>query len=177
MWANYVTQAAGLETGGIPLPMSGLRRRLAVTIAIVGGAGLAPAWPGTAGAIVGVALAAALVATGSLFVVIAGCALVFVAGVWAASAVCLESGLEDPQNVVIDETFGCAAVLCCLPAEPLWWIAGFIAFRFFDTLKPWPIHVAEERVKGGLGVMLDDAVAAAMAVASLLPFVVVRMWS
>jgi phosphatidylglycerophosphatase A len=148
--------------------MTGLRRRLAFAIAVSGGAGLLPVWPGTAGAAVGVLIAAALLAGNSLWVAFAGCALVFAAGVWAASAMCRESGLDDPQTVVIDETFGCAAVLCSLPADPLWWAAGFVAFRFFDTAKPWPIHAVEDRVKGGLGVMLDDAAAAAAAVASLL---------
>jgi phosphatidylglycerophosphatase A len=148
--------------------MSRLRRRLAFAIAVSGGAGLSPVWPGTAGAAVGVLIAAALVAADSLPIAFAGCALLFAAGVWAASAVCRDLGVEDPQTVVIDETFGCAAVLCCLPADPLWWAAGFLAFRLFDTVKPWPIHVVEDRVKGGLGVMLDDAAAAAMAVALLL---------
>ncbi len=148
--------------------MAGLKRRLAFSIAVSGGAGLLPVWPGTAGAAVGVLVAAALRAGNSPFVAVAGCAVIFAAGVWAASAVCRDSGLDDPQTVVIDETFGCAAVLISLPADPLWWAAGFLAFRFFDTVKPWPIHVVEDRVKGGLGVMLDDAVAAAMAAASLL---------
>ena len=147
--------------------MAGLKGRLAFAIAVSGGAGLLPVWPGTAGAAVGVLVAAALLAGNSLWVSFAGCALVFAAGVWAASHMCRDSGLEDPQTVVVDETFGCAAVLCCLPADPLWWAAGFLAFRFFDTVKPWPIHVVEDRVKGGLGVMLDDAAAAVIAAGSL----------
>lgn len=151
-----------------PIPVTGLGRRLAFAVAVSGGAGLLPVWPGTAGAAVGVLVAAALVAGNSPWVAVAGCALLFAAGVWAASAMCRDSGLDDPQTVVIDETFGCAAVLCTLPADPLWWAAGFAAFRFFDTVKPWPVHVLENRVKGGLGVMLDDAAAAAMAAASLL---------
>jgi phosphatidylglycerophosphatase A len=145
-----------------------MSRRLAFAIAVSGGAGLLPVWPGTAGAAVGVLVAAALVSADSPWVAFSGCALVFAAGVWAASAMCRDSGLDDPQIVVVDETFGCAAVLCTLPADPVWWAVGFAAFRFFDTTKPWPIHVVEDRVKGGLGVMLDDAAAAAVAAASLL---------
>ena len=148
--------------------MTGLRRKLAYGIAISGGAGLVPGWPGTAGAVVGIAVAAALLAANSGWVTLLGCALLFVVGVWAADSMCREYGIDDPQIVVVDETFGCAAVICVLPAEPLWWIAGFIAFRFFDIVKPWPIHVVEAKVRGGLGVMLDDAAAAVMAAASLL---------
>lgn len=148
--------------------MNGLRRKLAYGIAISGGAGLVPSGPGTAGSVVGVVLAAALMSGGSQFLALLGCALVFAVGVWAADAICRDSGLNDPQTVVIDETAGCAFVLCCLPFEPLWWVAGFVAFRFFDILKPWPIHVVESRFSGGLGVMLDDAAAAIMAAGSLL---------
>jgi phosphatidylglycerophosphatase A len=163
---NYVTRSAGMETGS-PRILD-FKRRMAFVIAVSGGAGLVSVWPGTAGAAVGVLLAAALLAVGSTIAAIAGCVVVFAAGVWASSSVCRESGLDDPQTIVVDETVGCAAVLCCLPMEPLWWVAGFVAFRLFDTLKPWPIRAVEVRIRGGVGVMLDDALAAAMAVAALL---------
>lgn len=147
--------------------MTDLRGRVAYAVAISGGAGLVPAWPGTAGAIVGVPMAAVLV-SGPLWFTLAGCALLFAVGVWASSRMCLEAGVDDPQIVVIDETFGCAATLCCLPVDPLWWAAGFVAFRAFDIVKPWPIQLVEDKIKGGLGVMLDDAAAAAAAIALLL---------
>lgn len=147
--------------------MTDLRGRLAYAVAVSGGAGRIPAWPGTAGAVIGVPIAALFV-SGPLWFTLAGCALLFAVGVWASSWMCLEAGVDDPQIVVIDETFGCAATLCCLPVDPLWWAAGFVAFRAFDIVKPWPIQLVEDKVKGGLGVMLDDAAAAAMAAVVLL---------
>jgi len=48
-----------------------------------------------------------------------------------------------------------------------WVLAGFVLFRAFDILKPWPISVLDRRVKGGLGIMLDDAAAGAAALAVL----------
>lgn len=93
---------------------------------------------------------------------------VFAVGVWASSHVVSRTGTEDPQIVVIDETFGTAATLSMLPLDPVWWAAGFLAFRFFDVAKPWPIGIVHEKVGGGLGIMLDDAAAAVFACALLL---------
>ena len=55
-----------------------------------------------------------------------------------------------------------------------WWLAGFVAFRFFDIRKPWPIRRVERQFGGGLGIMLDDIVAAgyAMLVLALLQWAV-----
>jgi phosphatidylglycerophosphatase A len=47
-----------------------------------------------------------------------------------------------------------------LPMTWAWWLAGFMAFRFFDIVKPWPIRLVERRFGGGLGIMLDDVLAA-----------------
>ena len=47
-----------------------------------------------------------------------------------------------------------------VPKDWLWILIGFILFRVFDILKPWPISVIDSRVKGGLGIMLDDVIAA-----------------
>jgi len=52
------------------------------------------------------------------------------------------------------------AVLAVLPDEPLWQAAAFFVFRAFDVVKPPPIREVERRVKGGMGVMLDDVLAA-----------------
>lgn len=124
-------------------------------------------WPGTFGAGVGVALAAVLISASPWLIVLAYMA-VFAVGVWASSHVISRTGTEDPQIVVIDETFGTAATLSMLPLDPVWWAAGFLAFRFFDVVKPWPIGVVHEKVRGGVGIMLDDAAAAVVAGALLL---------
>jgi phosphatidylglycerophosphatase A len=147
--------------------MSGTRRKLAYAVATSGGAGYAPAWPGTAGGAVGAVLAIALSHAGPWPTALM-LALLFAAGTWASGQVCGHAGADDPQIIVVDETFGAAATLAVLPPEPLWWIAGFVAFRVFDIAKPWPIHVVQDRIKGGFGVMADDAAAAVFAAAVLL---------
>ncbi|TIP28847.1 MAG: phosphatidylglycerophosphatase A [Mesorhizobium sp.] len=141
--------------------------KLAYLLATSGGAGLSPLWPGTVGAGVGVAVAAVLIPASPWLIVLAYMGL-FAVGVWASSHVVSHTRTEDPQIVVIDETFGTAATLSMLPLDPVWWAAGFLAFRFFDVAKPWPIGVVHEKVRDGLGIMLDDAAAAVFAGASLL---------
>ncbi|MBS3649022.1 phosphatidylglycerophosphatase A [Pseudaminobacter sp. 19-2017] len=141
--------------------------RIAFWIAVSGGAGLSPLWPGTVGSALGVGLAACLVPAGQIAASVV-LALVFVLGVWSSSVIESESGKDDPQFVVIDETFGAAATLVLLPVDPVWWIAGFLFFRIFDVLKPWPANLVHRRMRGGLAIMLDDAIAVAYAVALLL---------
>ncbi len=91
-------------------------------------------------------------------------AIVFVAGCPAAARVAAASGLADPGFVVVDEVAGQWMVLLAVPLDPLGWIVGFVLFRLFDILKPWPVGWADRRVKGGFGIMLDDLLAAGYAV-------------
>lgn len=147
--------------------MSGTRLKLAYAVATSGGAGHAPFWPGTAGGAVGVVVAVAL-SYGEAWLAALALVLLFAAGTWASNQVCASAGTDDPQIIVIDETFGAAATLAVLPADPLWWLAGFVAFRVFDIAKPWPINVVQDRIKGGFGVMADDAAAAVFAAGLLL---------
>jgi len=55
-------------------------------------------------------------------------------------------------------------VLCVIPTGAAWWVAAFVAFRFFDILKPWPIRYFDQRWKNGFGVMFDDLLAAGYAI-------------
>jgi len=88
-----------------------------------------------------------------------GCA-VFVLGVIASEKYVAETGKQDPGEIVIDEV----AAVCMLLAfmAPNWqcYLTAFIVFRIFDILKPWPVSVADKKMKGGLGVMFDDVLAA-----------------
>jgi phosphatidylglycerophosphatase A len=54
-----------------------------------------------------------------------------------------------------------------IPFGVIWWISAFLLFRFFDIVKPWPINWLDQRVHGGLGIMLDDVVAAIYALIPL----------
>lgn len=87
------------------------------------------------------------------------------AGIWICQRTTDELGVPDHVGVVWDEIVAVWIVLWALP-DVLWvWVLGFGLFRVFDVVKPWPIRTLDARVGGGLGVMLDDWVAALYAVA------------
>jgi phosphatidylglycerophosphatase A len=86
--------------------------------------------------------------------------LVFAVGIWSSGRYSSRSKRSDPGEVVIDEVAGQWLVLCLMPLDVLSYLAGFVAFRFFDVTKPWPVSWAEQRLRGGLGIMADDIVAA-----------------
>jgi phosphatidylglycerophosphatase A len=92
---------------------------------------------------------------------------IFALGVWAAERVVRAEGKEDPQKVVVDEVagMGLTLLLCAPMASNV--VAGFVLFRLFDIWKPWPVSLADNKVKGGFGTMLDDMLAGAYALAAL----------
>ncbi len=140
------------------------RRGLAVWIATSAGAGYFPIAPGTAGSAVGVVIVAALQrlplhAAWQTALIGAIAAGLFVAGVWAAGKAEKFFGRVDPGQVVIDEVVGQMVTLLARPrASWKWLLAGFLLFRAFDILKPFPARRAE-RLRGGWGIMVDDGIA------------------
>jgi phosphatidylglycerophosphatase A len=94
--------------------------------------------------------------------VVAGIA--FALGWWTAGAVAKATGIGDPGVVVIDEVAGQWLVLVAAPLDPLAYALAFLLFRIFDIWKPWPVRWADRHLKGGLGIMLDDLLAALYAV-------------
>ena len=92
--------------------------------------------------------------------------LITILGVFAADAYSQLTGTDDAGEVIIDEVAGQWLVLLCIPpnldSPLLWYVAGFVLFRLFDILKPWPVSAAEA-LPGGLGVMADDVVAGILA--------------
>ena len=86
-------------------------------------------------------------------------AVAFAIGVWASTWVVRRSGVQDPQVVVWDEFVGVWIALAAVPPGWIWMLGGFALFRLFDIWKPWPVSWADERLHGGLGVMLDDVFA------------------
>jgi len=66
---------------------------------------------------------------------------------------------DDPSAIVWDEFVGYWITMLAVPLSLQWTIVGFILFRFFDILKPYPICWLDKNVKGGLGIMVDDIVA------------------
>jgi phosphatidylglycerophosphatase A len=132
-------------------------------IALGFGAGLAPRAPGTFGTL------AALAIYWALALVLPPLAIAFLAvplffvGVWACGVAGRNLGAEDHGALVWDEIVAFLP-LAALASASLWLQAvAFLLFRLFDIWKPFPIRHFEARVKGGLGVMLDDLLAACYA--------------
>jgi phosphatidylglycerophosphatase A len=135
-----------------------LSDRVAHVLALWFGCGLVPKAPGTAGTIGALPLYLVLLPHG-LGAVAGAAFVVTVVGIWASGRVVRRTGLKDPQIVCIDEVAG--VLVTWLGARPGigWTIAGLVLFRVLDTLKPWPASLAERRLPGGFGVVLDDVAA------------------
>ncbi len=132
----------------------------AVVVATWFGAGKSPKAPGTVGSAASLILWAPMVLLETpWWARLAVTALVFAVGTVAAAAIVRARGQEDPQLVVVDEVAGMGVTLA-LAAHGAWSLGlGFALFRLFDIWKPWPVRLADRRVKGGFGVMLDDVIA------------------
>ena len=146
-------------------PFSALPRGLAfrhpaVLVTTCFGVGLLPVAPGTWGSLVALPVAWFLHGASGGLAVVAAAAALFFAGWWAAEHVVRRSGARDPSCIVIDEVAGQLLALAVVPAELPYYAAAFVGFRLFDIVKPWPVSWADRTLKGGLGVMLDDALAA-----------------
>jgi len=125
------------------------------------GAGLFPWAPGTVGTLAAVPLyllLQSLPLIGYLTVLL----LMFLIGVWACGKTAQELHASDPASIVWDEMLGLLLAMTATPPGWPWLLAGFILFRGFDILKPWPIGTLDKRVADGLGIMLDDVAAGAM---------------
>ena len=123
------------------------------------GLGLAPFAPGTFGTLLGVALDPLLRLLAFPLRVSVVVAL-FLAGIWICGKSAARLGVHDHPAIVWDEVVGYLAVMLVAPAGWLWALAGFCVFRFFDIVKPWPIRDVDHAVEGGVGIMLDDLLAA-----------------
>ncbi len=130
------------------------------------GSGLAPKAPGTFGTLAAVPLyllASSLPLPAYLGLIL----LMFLTGVWLCGRCEKILGVQDHSGIVWDEFVGLFITLAAAPVTPGTVIAGFLLFRLFDVLKPWPIAWFDRRVHGGFGVMLDDALAGLYAWACL----------
>ncbi len=126
------------------------------------GSGLAPVAPGTAGTLPGVLLCLLLSGLSNP-AYIAITALAAVAGVWICDRASKELGVHDHGGIVWDEIAGFLVTMIAIPVSAATLVAGFVLFRLFDIWKPWPISWLDRRVGGGLGIMVDDIVAGALA--------------
>ena len=144
-----------------------LRMRNPVHLLAAGfGSGLAAKGPGTAGTVVGV-IVYLLLSELALLPYIVVCSVLFIAGVWICGRAAQDLNSHDHPSIVYDEVVGYLITMIAIPAQWPWIVAGFILFRVFDIIKPWPISVLDRRVKGGFGIMIDDVLAALFALALL----------
>lgn len=145
----------------------------AIWIATAGGAGYFPVAPGTAGALVGLAAVVGLAQLplhrpGAIAVLAAASLLLCAVGVWAGGKAEEFFRRTDPGQVVVDEVVGQMLTFLLLPhATWKWLVGGFLLFRAFDVVKPFPARQAE-RIPRGWGIMLDDVVAGLYSLAVLL---------
>lgn len=140
--------------------------RLAVFIATVGYCGYFPVAPGTIGSLAGLAVYAVVRWPNSPIVEVVVIGGIFAAGVWAGTVAERYFGGIDPGPIVIDEVVGMLITLAFVPVGWSGALLGFVLFRIFDVIKPYPAG-RFERLHGGLGVMADDAMAAVYANVSL----------
>jgi phosphatidylglycerophosphatase A len=135
------------------------------------GAGLLPIGPGTWGSAAALPIGFILMWLGgpwALGIAILGVTII---GWWAAGEFVKALNAQDPPEIVVDEVVSQWLVLMIAPLT--WWgyLAAFLIFRVFDTVKPWPIGWIDRNVDGAAGVMLDDFTAGAYAFATMALFV------
>lgn len=147
------------------VPRPGEGRRADMMIATGLGIGHVPVAPGSFGSLAALPLAWILHMAGGAPAILAAAAVCFVAGCWAAGRVVARNGVEDPGYIVIDEIAAQLLVLALLPLSAAAYAVGFVAFRIADIVKPFPADWCDRNIHGGLGVMLDDAVAGIQAAA------------
>ena len=137
----------------------GRRSDPAALLATWFGSGCLPVAPGSWASLAALPGAALLVWLGGPLLVLAATTALFVLGIWAADSYMEAVKVHDPPAIVIDEVVGQWLTLALLPLDPLIYALGFLLFRIFDVLKPWPANFIDRAVTGGFGVMLDDIVA------------------
>ncbi len=130
------------------------------------GSGLAPVAPGTVGTLVAIPIYLFLCTFSSLAyftaVVVISLLSMYIAG---ESARLLKT--HDHGGIVLDEICGYLVTMLFAPSGWLWIVVGFVLFRLFDILKPWPIGFLDRHVHGGVGIVIDDLMAGIYALLSL----------
>jgi phosphatidylglycerophosphatase A len=124
------------------------------------GSGLVPHAPGTAGSVVGLAFAWVQLGL-PLAWQIGAVAAVIAIGIYVCGESARRLRVHDYSGIVFDEIAGVMLAALAVPARSFFWFALlFVLFRIFDIAKPWPIRDVDHRLGGGLGIMLDDLMAA-----------------
>jgi phosphatidylglycerophosphatase A len=132
--------------------------RLGLFMATCGYLGYVPVAPGTFGSAAGLVVLALVRWSGSVGVELAVIVFLLAIGIWSGNEAEKHLGV-DPAPVILDEVVGMLITLALIPVNLWGAIVGFLLFRLFDVIKPWPAN-RFEGLPGGVGVMADDAMAA-----------------
>ena len=130
------------------------------------GAGLSPKAPGTMGTLVAIPIYL-VVQDLSRPLWLSLMAVMILAGIWICERTARELGMPDHPGIVWDEIVGFLITMSAVAFSWINLLLGFLLFRLFDIVKPWPISYLDRHVKGGLGIMLDDIAAGVCAGAIL----------
>ena len=126
------------------------------------GSGLAPKAPGTFGTLAALPLYF-LMMNLSLPVFVAITLIITIVGFWICDIAAKDMQVHDHGAIVWDEVAGMLITMIAAPVGLLPLVVGFVLFRFFDIIKPWPIKLLDRHVKGGFGIMIDDVLAGVFA--------------
>jgi len=126
------------------------------------GSGLSRFAPGTAGSLVALPIFLCMPKANHFFY-LSILVILFIVGLWCCGKSAKLLGAHDHPAIVWDEIVGMLVTLFMIPLTPLYLLLGFLLFRFFDIVKPWPIGWVDRRVDHGMGIMLDDVLAGVMA--------------
>jgi len=126
------------------------------------GSGLSPKAPGTFGTLAAVPIFLAL-SVFSVYVYSLVTLFVCLSGIYICGKAAVDAGVHDHGAIVWDEIAGFLITMLLVPVSWQSVLVGFLLFRFFDILKPWPISYIDKKIHGGFGIMLDDIVAGLMA--------------
>ena len=122
------------------------------------GSGAAPKAPGTFGTIAAIPLYLLLQPVAPVYYLLV-VLVMSIFGVWLCHRAAEDMGLHDHPGIVWDEWVGFLITMWLAPNGWIWLLAGFVLFRFFDIIKPWPIHLLDRHIPGGWGIMVDDILA------------------
>jgi len=139
----------------------------AILLATWFGSGYLPKMPGTWGSLAALPVGWVIHQHWGVLGLVAASLVVFGAGVWASNVYIAMTDQDDPGPVVVDEVAGQWLTLLVATPSLLDYGLAFVLFRAADIAKPWPVSWADRQVKGGLGVMLDDVLAAGYAALAL----------
>jgi phosphatidylglycerophosphatase A len=147
--------------------------RFVILLAAGFGAGFSPVVPGTMGTLVAIPIYYFISSISTPLYEVTLATFFFLSS-WIAGQAERHWDKKDDRRIVIDEIMGFLVTMLWVPKSLFFIIAGFILFRFFDILKPFPIRHLE-RVKSGYGVVLDDILAGIYS--NIILHMILRFWS